>query len=128
MNREPIGTGRLPALGGCQPNSAGADGSRAPVMRLLNSGQAPAQHFDIGTAAGGRFEIVWQASAPTTGEVETEIAAAAEADPAAAEVTEADVAAAEQNWSDAPRAASTEQTELEIAAVDVRSQHGWSGL
>ena len=58
---------------------------------MIRKGIAPAVDYGIKLSDDGRFEIVWKiaTSAPTTDEVETEIAEASEDQPAAALPTEA---------------------------------------
>src|SRR5271169_4609730 len=58
---------------------------------MIRKGTAPAVDYDINPSDNGRFEIVWKTikAAPTTDEVETEIAEAPADQPAAASPTEA---------------------------------------
>src|SRR5712671_3013501 len=58
---------------------------------MIRKGTAPAVDYDINPSGNGRFEIVWKTvkAAPTTDEVETEIAEASADQPAAASPTEA---------------------------------------
>ena len=58
---------------------------------MIRKGTAPAVDYDINPSSNGRFEIVWKTvkAAPTTDEVETEIAEASADQPAAASPTEA---------------------------------------
>src|SRR3984893_2788110 len=58
---------------------------------MIRKGTAPAVDYGIKPSDDGRFEIVWKSAktAPTTDEVETEIAAAPANQPAAASPTEA---------------------------------------
>src|ERR1700722_2773001 len=58
---------------------------------MIRKGTAPAVDYDINPSGNGRFEIVWKTvkAAPTTDEVETEIAEASADQPAAASQTEA---------------------------------------
>jgi hypothetical protein len=58
---------------------------------MIRKGTALAIDYGIKPSANGRFEIVWKTAkaAPTTGEVETEIAEASAGQPAAASPTEA---------------------------------------
>src|SRR5205814_6973184 len=57
---------------------------------MIRNGTAPAVDYDINPSGNGRFEIVWKIgkTAPTTDEVETEIAEASADQPAAASPTE----------------------------------------
>src|SRR6202047_5145919 len=58
---------------------------------MIRKGIAPAVDYGIKLSDDGRFEIVWRiaTSAPTTDEIETEIAEASADQPAAASPTEA---------------------------------------
>ena len=58
---------------------------------MIRKGTAPAVNYDINPSDNGRFEIVWKTAkaAPTTDEVEIEIAEASAGQPAAASPTEA---------------------------------------
>lgn len=58
---------------------------------MIRKGTAPAVDYDINPSGNGRFEIVWKIvkAAPTSDEVETEIAEASADQPAAASPTEA---------------------------------------
>src|SRR3984893_10982291 len=58
---------------------------------MTRKGTAPAVDYDINPSSNGRFEIVWKTvkAAPTTDEVETEIAEASADQPAVASPTEA---------------------------------------
>jgi hypothetical protein len=58
---------------------------------MIRKGTAPAVDYDINPSGNGRFEIVWKTvkAAPTSDEVETEIAEASADQPAAASPTEA---------------------------------------
>ena len=58
---------------------------------MIRKGTAPAVDYGIKPSANGRFEIVWKTAktAPTTDEVEIEIAEASADQPAAASPTEA---------------------------------------
>jgi|SRR5271167_4453773 len=58
---------------------------------MIRKGTAPAVDYDINPSDNGRFEIVWKTAkaAPTTDEVEIEIAEAPADQPAAASPTEA---------------------------------------
>ena len=58
---------------------------------MIRKGTAPAVDYGIKPSDDGRFEIVWKTAktAPTTDEVETEIAEASADQPAAASPTEA---------------------------------------
>ena len=58
---------------------------------MIRKGTAPAVDYDISPSGNGRFEIVWKTvkAAPTSDEVETEIAEASADQPAAASPTEA---------------------------------------
>src|SRR6476646_10786736 len=58
---------------------------------MIRKGTAPAFDYDISPSGNGRFEIVWKTvkAAPTSDEVETEIAEASADQPAAASPTEA---------------------------------------
>src|SRR6476619_5762294 len=58
---------------------------------MIRKGTAPAVDYGIKPSGDGRFEIVWKSAktAPTTDEVETEIAEASADQPAAASPTEA---------------------------------------
>src|SRR6476660_5413025 len=58
---------------------------------MIRKGTAPAVDYDINLSGNGRFEIVWKTvkAAPTSDEVETEIAEASADQPAAASPTEA---------------------------------------
>ena len=58
---------------------------------MIRNGTAPAVDYDISPSGNGRFEIVWKTvkAAPTSDEVETEIAEASADQPAAASPTEA---------------------------------------
>ena len=58
---------------------------------MIRKGTAPAVDYHINPSSNGRFEIVWKTvkAAPTTDEVETEIAGASADQPAAASPTEA---------------------------------------
>jgi hypothetical protein len=58
---------------------------------MIRKGIAPAVDYGIKLSDDGRFEIVWKIAtfAPTTDEVETEIAEASADQPAAASPTEA---------------------------------------
>src|SRR3984893_11099753 len=58
---------------------------------MIRKGSAPAVDYDINPSGNGRFEIVWKIvkAAPTSDEVETEIAEASADQPAAASPTEA---------------------------------------
>src|SRR6478672_11351406 len=57
---------------------------------MIRKGTAPAVDYGIKPSDDGRFEIVWKsAKAPTTDEVETEIAEVSADQPAAASPTEA---------------------------------------
>src|SRR5689334_4354298 len=58
---------------------------------MIRNGTAPAVDYDINPSGNGRFEIVWKTvkAAPTSDEVETEIAEASADQPAAASPTEA---------------------------------------
>src|SRR6202047_4768014 len=58
---------------------------------MIRKGTAPAVDYDINPSSKGRFEIVWKTvkAAPTTDEVETEIAEASADQPPAASSTEA---------------------------------------
>ena len=58
---------------------------------MIRKGTAPAVDYAIKPSANGRFEIVWKTAktAPTTDQVETEIAEASADQPAAALPTEA---------------------------------------
>ena len=58
---------------------------------MIRKGTAPAVDYGIKPSDDGRFEIVWKTvkAAPTSGEVETEIAEASADQPAAASPTEA---------------------------------------
>ena len=58
---------------------------------MIRKGTAPAVDYGIKPSDDGRFEIVWKTvkSAPTTDEVETEIAEASAEQPAAASLAEA---------------------------------------
>ena len=57
---------------------------------MIRKGTAPAADYDINPSGDGRFEIVWKSAkiAPTTDDVETEIAEASADQPAAASPTE----------------------------------------
>jgi hypothetical protein len=57
---------------------------------VIRKGTAPAADYDINPSGDGRFEIVWKSAkiAPTTDDVETEIAEASADQPAAASPTE----------------------------------------
>jgi hypothetical protein len=57
---------------------------------MIRNGTAPAVDYDINPSGNGRFEIVWKTvkAAPTSDEVETEIAEASADQPAAASPTE----------------------------------------
>src|ERR1700746_1847811 len=57
---------------------------------MIRKGTAPAVDYDIKPSGDGRFEIVWKSAqnAPTSDEVETEIAEASADQPAAASPTE----------------------------------------
>jgi hypothetical protein len=65
--------------------------SKRAAEAMIRKGTAPAVDYGIKPSADGRFEIVWKSAktAPTTDEVETEIAEAAADQPAAASPTEA---------------------------------------
>src|SRR6202047_5133734 len=58
---------------------------------MIRKGTAPAVDYDINPSGNGRFKIVWKTvkAAPTSDEVETEIAEASADQPAAASPTEA---------------------------------------
>src|ERR1700737_2547720 len=58
---------------------------------MIRKGTAPAFDYDINPSGNGRFKIVWKTvkAAPTSNEVETEIAEASADQPAAASPTEA---------------------------------------
>src|SRR6266404_4894545 len=58
---------------------------------MIRKGTAPAVDYDINSSGNGRFEIVWKTvrAAPTSDDVETEIAEASADQPAAASPTEA---------------------------------------
>src|SRR5690242_17996181 len=58
---------------------------------MIRNGTAPAVDYDIDPSGNGRFEIVWKTvkAAPTSDEVETEIAEASADQPAAASQAEA---------------------------------------
>src|SRR3984893_7439369 len=58
---------------------------------MIRNGTAPAVDYDINPSGNGRFEIVWKTvkAAPTSDEVETEIAEASADQPPAASPTEA---------------------------------------
>src|SRR5580692_4286243 len=58
---------------------------------MIRKGTAPAVDYDINSSSNGRFEIVWKTvkAAPTTDEVETEIAEASADQPAPASPAEA---------------------------------------
>ena len=58
---------------------------------MIRNGTAPAVDYDIKPSGNGRFEIVWKIvkAAPTSDDVETEIAEASADQPAAASPTEA---------------------------------------
>src|SRR5580700_9455526 len=58
---------------------------------MIRKGTAPAVDYDINPSGNERFEIVWKIAktAPTTDEVETEIAEASAEQPAAASLAEA---------------------------------------
>src|SRR6202035_3486955 len=58
---------------------------------MIRKGTAPAVDYDISPSGNGRFEIVWKTvkAAPTSDEVETEIAEASADQHAAASPTEA---------------------------------------
>ena len=58
---------------------------------MIRKATAPAVDYDISPSGNGRFEIVWKTvkAAPTSDEVETEIAEASADQPAAASPTEA---------------------------------------
>jgi hypothetical protein len=57
---------------------------------MIRKGTAPAADYGIKPSGDGRFEIVWKSAkiAPTTDDVETEIAEASADQPAAASPTE----------------------------------------
>src|ERR1700751_3109336 len=68
----------------CSTFSSRSNARRA-AEKLLTDGTAPAVDYGIKEGDDGRFEIVWKTGTPaTTGEIETEIAAATEAEPSAA--------------------------------------------
>src|SRR5580704_5111678 len=50
--------------------------AKRAAEKMIANGKAPAVNYDIRPRDDGRFEIVWK-TAPTTGEVEAEIATAA---------------------------------------------------
>jgi hypothetical protein len=52
--------------------------TKRAAEKMIANGKAPAVNYDIRPRDDGRFEIVWK-TAPTTGEVEAEIATAATA-------------------------------------------------
>src|ERR1700730_6375559 len=64
---------------------------KAAAEAMIRNGAAPAVDYDISPSGNGRFEIVWKTvkAAPTTDEVETEIAEASADQSAAALPTEA---------------------------------------
>src|SRR6202023_3533001 len=65
--------------------------AKRAAEEMIRKGTAPAVDYDINPSSNGRFEIVWKTvkAAPTTDEVETEIAEASADQPAAASPTEA---------------------------------------
>ena len=65
--------------------------ARRAAEAMIRKGTVPAVDYDIKPSDDGRFEIVWKTAeaAPTTDEVETEIAEASADQPAAASSTEA---------------------------------------
>src|ERR1700745_3903876 len=50
--------------------------AKRAAEKMIANGKAPAVDYGIKPSDDGRFEIVWK-TAPTTGEVETEVATAA---------------------------------------------------
>src|ERR1700730_6366732 len=65
--------------------------AKRAVEAIIRTGTEPAAYYDINPSSNGRFEIVWKTvkAAPTSDEVETEIAEASAHQPAAASPTEA---------------------------------------
>src|ERR1700730_15941988 len=65
--------------------------AKRAVEAIIRTGTEPAAYYDINPSSNGRFEIVWKTvkAAPTSDEVETEIAEASADQPAAASPTEA---------------------------------------
>ena len=83
---------------------------------MIRKGIAPAVDYGIKLSDDGRFEIVWKiaTSAPTTDEVETEIAEASADQPAAALPTEA---------ASQPAPAATESATTDACAAAGASGH-----
>jgi len=83
---------------------------------MIRKGTAPAVDYGIKLSDDGRFEIVWKiaTSAPTTDEVETEIAEASADQPAAALPTEA---------ASQPAPAATESATTDAAPQPAPSGH-----
>src|ERR1700720_1057667 len=87
---------------------------------MIRKGIAPAADYGIKLSDDGRFEIVWKitTSAPTTDEVETEIARASAAQPAAALPT----GAASQSAPAATESATTDAAPQPAPAAEAASQ------
>jgi hypothetical protein len=87
---------------------------------MIRRGTAPAVDYGIKPSDNGRFEIVWKIAkaAPTTDEVETEIAEASAVQPVAASLTEA----ASQSAPAATQPATTEAAPQRASEVEVASQ------
>ena len=87
---------------------------------MIRKGTAPAVDYDINPSGNGRFEIVWKTvkAAPTTDEVETEIAEAPANQPAAASPTEA----ASQPAPAATELATTDAAPQPASEVEAASQ------
>src|SRR5204863_6261196 len=87
---------------------------------MIRKGTAPAVDYGIKPANNGRFEIVWKIAetAPTTYQVEDEIAEASAVQPVAASPTEA----ASQPMPAATEPATTEAAPQRAAEVEVTSQ------
>src|SRR3954468_9498819 len=64
--------------------------AKRAAVSMIRKGTAPAIDYGIKPSANGRFEIVWKAkAAPSTDEVEIQLAEASPGEPAAALPTEA---------------------------------------
>ena len=87
---------------------------------MIRKGTAPAVDYDINPSGNGRFEIVWKTvkAAPTSDEVETEIAEALADQPAAASPTEA----ASQPGPAATEPATTDAAPQPASAAEAVSQ------
>jgi hypothetical protein len=78
--------------------------AKRAAEKLITNGKAPAVDYGIRPRDDGRFEIVWK-TAPTTGEVEAEIATAA----TAAEDSTNPLLSVNEDPSDAPPNAGAEE-------------------